>query len=100
MDPVPFSESRAAAWHIRTWRMARRVIVFVVGFTVIAIGLAMVVLPGPAMIVIPLGLVILATEFLWAHRLLHKFKSEATTQANKFSFFHRWFGRKPEEPKQ
>ena len=50
----------------------RRVVVAVIGFTVLAIGLAMVVLPGPAIVVIPLGLAILATEFVWAKRLLDK----------------------------
>ncbi len=50
----------------------RRVIVAVIGFTVLLIGIAMIVLPGPAIIVIPLGLAILATEFLWARRLLSK----------------------------
>jgi hypothetical protein len=32
-------------------------------------------LPGPAFIVIPLGLAILATEFVWAKKLLKKGKS-------------------------
>jgi uncharacterized protein (TIGR02611 family) len=53
-----------------TW--LRRAVVAVIGFTVLLIGLAMVVLPGPAVVVIPLGLAILATEFLWARRLLEK----------------------------
>lgn len=50
----------------------RRVVVAVIGFTVLLIGVAMVVLPGPAVLVIPLGLAILATEFVWARRLLDK----------------------------
>lgn len=50
----------------------RRAVVAVIGFTVLLIGLAMVVLPGPAIVVIPLGLAILATEFVWARRLLVK----------------------------
>jgi uncharacterized protein (TIGR02611 family) len=53
-----------------TW--LRRAVVAVIGLTVLLIGLAMVVLPGPAVIVIPLGLAILATEFVWARRLLEK----------------------------
>jgi tellurite resistance protein TerC len=56
-------------------RWLRRVIVAVIGFTVLLIGVAMIVLPGPAIIVIPLGLAILATEFLWAKRLLSKSRS-------------------------
>lgn len=53
-----------------TW--LKRAVVAVIGFTVLLIGLAMVVLPGPAIVVIPLGLAILATEFVWARRLLDK----------------------------
>ena len=53
-----------------TW--LRRAVVSVIGFTVLLIGLAMVILPGPAIVVIPLGLAILATEFVWARRLLEK----------------------------
>mgnify|MGYP001589963099 FL=1 len=56
---------------------AKRLIVAVVGFTVLLIGLAMIVLPGPAVVVIPIGLAILATEFIWARNLLKRIKSEA-----------------------
>ena len=42
---------------------------------VLAVGIAMIVLPGPAIIMIPVGLSILATEFLWARRLLHHVRS-------------------------
>ena len=46
------------------------------GFTVLLAGLAMTALPGPAFIVIPLGLGILATEFIWARRLLTRVKNK------------------------
>ncbi len=49
-----------------TVRVARRVIVGVVGATVLLIGLALVFLPGPAFVVIPIGLAILSLEFAWA----------------------------------
>jgi tellurite resistance protein TerC len=62
---------------ISTLRQARRVIVIVVGFTVLLIGVALLVLPGPAFVVIPIGLGILATEFVWARRLLRRVKREA-----------------------
>lgn len=42
----------------------------VAAFVVIAAGLAMTVLPGPAMIVIPVGIAMLAARFRWAQRLL------------------------------
>jgi uncharacterized protein (TIGR02611 family) len=53
---------------------AKRIVIAVTGFTVLIIGIAMIVLPGPAVIVIPVGLGILATEFIWAQRLLHSVK--------------------------
>jgi uncharacterized protein (TIGR02611 family) len=40
------------------------------GLTVVAAGIAMVVFPGPAIVVIPLGLAMLSLEFCWAQRLL------------------------------
>ena len=55
-----------------TFPWLRRAVIAVIGFTVLAIGVAMVVLPGPAIVVIPLGLTILATEFVWARQLLQK----------------------------
>jgi len=42
----------------------KRVFIGVIGFTLLLIGIAMMVLPGPAILVIPLGLAILATEFV------------------------------------
>ena len=50
----------------------RRLIVAVIGVTILLIGLALVVLPGPAFIVIPVGLAILASEFAWARRLIRR----------------------------
>ncbi len=61
---------------VKTLKQAKRVIVIVIGFTVLLAGVAMIVLPGPAFIVIPLGLAILATEFVWARNLLKKVKEK------------------------
>jgi hypothetical protein len=57
-----------------TWSLswARRIVVAIIGFTVLLFGIALIVLPGPAFIVIPLGLAILATEFVWARSLLQR----------------------------
>jgi tellurite resistance protein TerC len=48
----------------------KRIVVTVVGGTVLALGIALIVLPGPAFIVMPGGLAILAIEFAWARRWL------------------------------
>jgi uncharacterized protein (TIGR02611 family) len=61
----------------------KRLIVAVIGLTVLIIGIAMIVLPGPAIVVIPLALGILATEFAWASRLLHKMRERIQRAANK-----------------
>jgi uncharacterized protein (TIGR02611 family) len=55
-------------------------VIAVIGFTVLAIGLVMVVLPGPALLVIPLALGILATEFVWARNLIHRVKNKLSTK--------------------
>lgn len=60
---------------IKTLQQAKRIIKIVIGFTLLITGLAMVVLPGPAILVIPAGLAILATEFVWAKRLLGRMKN-------------------------
>jgi len=51
-------------------RHVRTIVVAVVGATVLALGIALIVLPGPAFLVIPAGLAILAIEFAWAGRWL------------------------------
>ena len=49
-----------------------RLVVVTIGCFVLVAGLAMLVLPGPAIVVIPIGLAILSLEFIWAERLLEK----------------------------
>ena len=62
-----------------TTNQAKRLIRIVIGFTVLLIGIAMIVLPGPAIVVIPVGLAILATEFVWAEKLMQRFADGANT---------------------
>jgi hypothetical protein len=54
--------------------VARKAIVAVIGSTIVLFGIALIVLPGPAFIVIPLGIVILASEFAWARRVIRRGK--------------------------
>ena len=60
-----------------TYKTARRIVVSIVGGTVLLVGVAMIVLPGPATLVIPTGLAILAIEFAWARRWLRRIKLQA-----------------------
>jgi uncharacterized protein (TIGR02611 family) len=57
--------------HLQRSRIVRALYVMV-GFTVLLGGLAMLVLPGPAFLVIPIGLAILALEFTWAESMLER----------------------------
>jgi uncharacterized protein (TIGR02611 family) len=66
-------------WNLENIKIVRRIIVAVVGATVLLIGIALLVLPGPAFIVIPIGLAILATEFAWARHWLKKVRGMASS---------------------
>ena len=57
--------------------LARRVAILVVGGSVVVFGIALIALPGPAIVVIPAGLAILALEFAWARRLLARARESA-----------------------
>ena len=65
-------------WNTENIKIARRVIVSVIGATILLIGIALLVLPGPAFIVIPVGLAILASEYAWARRWLRKVRRMAS----------------------
>ena len=74
---------------IRRWlaplpRPLRRFLVLVIGLTVLMAGLLMLVLPGPGILVIIVGLAILAIEFAWAEALLTQARERATRLASKF----------------
>ena len=65
-------------WNVENIKIVRRIIVSVVGATVLLIGIALLVLPGPAFVVIPVGLAILATEYAWARRWLKRARQIAS----------------------
>jgi len=67
-----------SVWNVENIKVVKRVIVSVIGATVLLIGVALLVLPGPAFIVIPIGLAILATEYAWARRWLKKVRAIAS----------------------
>jgi uncharacterized protein (TIGR02611 family) len=68
---------RAQREHHRRRSRIVRALYAVVGATVLLAGLAMLVLPGPALVVIPIGLAILSLEFAWAERLLDRALEQA-----------------------
>ncbi|MFM8223131.1 MAG: PGPGW domain-containing protein, partial [Planctomycetaceae bacterium] len=63
---------------ISVLRWVRKGLVLVLEASVVLVGLVMLVTPGPAFLVIPAGLAILATEFYWARRLLLRLRARAS----------------------
>jgi len=59
-----------------TLKIARRIVVTVVGATVLLVGLVMIVTPGPALVLIPAGLAILGLEFAWARIWLRRVREK------------------------
>jgi tellurite resistance protein TerC len=74
----------------------KRFVIAITGGTVVLLGIAMIALPGPAVVVIPAGLAILATEFLWARRALHRCKGMAAKARQNLCWL--WFPRKKSNP--
>jgi uncharacterized protein (TIGR02611 family) len=62
-----------------------RILYAVVGFTLLLGGIAMLVAPGPAFVVIPIGLAVLSLEFRWAENMLEKSLEQADKAAQKAS---------------
>ena len=56
------------------YKQIRKYFIFLIGISIVLIGCVLFFTPGPAIIVIPVGLAVLATEFIWAKKLLKKFK--------------------------
>jgi tellurite resistance protein TerC len=81
-----------------TYKWARRIAVAVIGSTVCLIGIAMIVLPGPALVVIPLGLGILGLEFAWARRWLARVKAAANGLVDGMKGYYPWRKRDPGGP--
>jgi len=63
-----------------TYKAARRIVVGVVGATVLLIGFVMIVAPGPAIVVIPVGLAILSIEFTWARLWLKRLRQSISNR--------------------
>ncbi len=57
-----------------TYKVAKRIVVTVVGLSILVIGIVMIIAPGPALILIPVGLAILGLEFAWARHWLNRLR--------------------------
>jgi tellurite resistance protein TerC len=65
-----------------TRTQAKRVAKIVVGFTLLAAGAAMLLLPAPGIVTIAIGLAIMSAEFVWARRWLERMNRHAGTARN------------------
>jgi len=65
------------------WRSTRRIVVVIVGAALLLAGLVMLVTPGPGLLSIIAGFAVLATEFVWAERMLDKARSHAASTAKR-----------------
>lgn len=76
--PAPLSDVAEAV--VITRRNLRKVLVLIAGTSVLLLGVLIGFLPGPGFVILaPLGLAILATEFLWARRLLQRLKDQTAS---------------------
>jgi uncharacterized protein (TIGR02611 family) len=57
-------------------QQAKRLVKIVMGFTLLLLGVIMLITPGPGVVVIIFGLALLAAEFVWARRLLNRLKEQ------------------------
>ena len=68
-----------------TYRAARRIAIAVIGTTVVLLGIAMLVLPGPGLLTIILGLMALGAEFAFARRWLQRIKAASRQAVDRVS---------------
>ncbi|QYJ84660.1 PGPGW domain-containing protein [Shewanella mesophila] len=61
--------------------MLRKLIITVAGSLLTLLGIALIVLPGPAWLLLPIGLAILSLEYDWARKWLKKSQGYMTQSA-------------------
>lgn len=82
-----------------SYKLARRIVIAVIGGTILLGGVIMLITPGPGLLIILLGLAILAVEFAWARLWLKKVRHSVTPEGRQALHGHyrqlreRWFGR-------
>ena len=69
---------------MENWPIARKIVVGVIGGTIVLIGIVLLITPGPGTVVIPIGLLILASEFAWARYVLRRGKHVVKTAKEKW----------------
>src|SRR5438094_9873894 len=80
---------KAHALHKRQHPVVRRVVVAIVGGVLLLVGIALLVLPGPGLLVIAAGVAVLSLEFAWAQRLLSRVQASMTTLGRRLKIWNR-----------
>jgi tellurite resistance protein TerC len=81
-----------------SYKLAKRIVIAVIGGTILLGGVIMLITPGPGVIIILLGLAILAVEFAWARLWLKKVRHSVTPEGRRalhgwyLRIRERWFG--------
>lgn len=81
-EPRPEQQGEEGGLGYAAYRTARKLVVALLGVSLLLVGVAMIVLPGPAFVVIPMGLGILSLEFAWARRWLRRARAMARRAAS------------------
>ncbi len=63
-----------------TYKLAKRVAITVIGVSILGVGIVMIIAPGPALVLIPVGLAILGLEFAWARLWLKRLRESISSQ--------------------
>ena len=76
LDGAFYRVEWAERMFIRSLQQGKRFLKILIGFTLLALGVVMILTPGPGWLTILLGLGVLAAEFVWARRLLDRLKEQ------------------------
>jgi len=76
----PERKDRSIAAMREPVKFVKRVVIAIIGLTVLALGVVMIVTPGPALVLIPVGLAILGLEFAWARLMLRRLRERISAR--------------------
>lgn len=82
MTPIPRRPSFLGGAAAYSLRQVRRITIAIIGTTLLAVGVLLLVLPGPGLVVLALGLALLSLEFAWARVWLKRVKQKANDVRN------------------
>ena len=71
-----FGKDDATGMLLKSLQQTKRFLKILFGFTLLVLGIVMIVTPGPGWLVIALALGVLAAEFVWARQLLDHMKEQ------------------------